>query len=394
MNANNANIDNNWLPHYDLIRGFFDADGSFQVKIYHGKIKRVSFAVNIIFGQQSANTEFLQQIINSLTSQIDINQIKFLPKMSNREITNLSGTLSYGTSFSIAFSNPLGQKMLEIWRENPPNSPSKLLDYRIAYLLFQIKKIDALTLVNQNISDIDPCEDLFIAELALLWVRFQMYAAKNAKKNRILLDEHYQQLNATEIQIEQSRQFGQNIIKNILEEQNNIINNPTILIPKITREYLAGYYIGDGSFMMVSKINTNNSINFSISFSFSLTDCKENVPLLYAIKEKLKRENNILVNIFSYNDSNYYKAVISRREDCQCLVEYWRNQTFPKFRKNQYDCFAEAITIYTSGKYYEDLRKAEKLIELKWSMAPNSRQKKGSLNGDLINVRIWFNKKK
>lgn len=86
------------LNDLNVLQGFFDADGSFEVKVYSGEQKPISFHVNIIFSQQEGG--LLQQVVEALSSEA---------KISERKILNESGTSSIGRSISLAFSNKAAQ---------------------------------------------------------------------------------------------------------------------------------------------------------------------------------------------------------------------------------------------------------------------------------------------
>lgn len=92
----------------EQIQGFFDADGSFQVKVYTGTQKPVSFHVNVIFSQKESDV--LQCVIDSLGAVNSKGHRQ--KKISARNIENKSGTQSIGRSISIAFSSNAGKTLL------------------------------------------------------------------------------------------------------------------------------------------------------------------------------------------------------------------------------------------------------------------------------------------
>jgi hypothetical protein len=237
--------DNIWITNEQLIRGFFDADGSFQAKIYHGNQKQISFHVNMVFTQKTDNKSLLEGVVNYLHNNggKSIDSSRF-SKITDRVIINDSGESFGGSSVCIAFSNPAGQHLLKVWQKHPPNAPTKLLDYRIACQLYRARKVGVLSVVNEilrNPSEI--CEDTLTAGLALLYLRFQMYAAKNTKVKRTSIKDHYDIVNASKEQVNKSIVIGEKLMSKIREEQQLIAAKPSLLIPRITEDYLLGYHI-------------------------------------------------------------------------------------------------------------------------------------------------------
>lgn len=392
---------NNWRPNKEVIRGFFDADGSFQVKIYHSVEKGISFHVNAIFTQKTENKDLLKGIVDSLYKKG-----KF-KKITNRVIINDSsfsavsaGVKSFeGSSFAVSFSSPAGQELLAEWEKQPPNAPTKLLDYRIARLLSSGIKVGLLpyfkiNVVNDDLEDhFDLCDDPVTTALTFLYIRFQMYAAKNTKAKRTPIKEHYEFVKANNEQIERSIVIGEKLMANIRKEQQSIISNPSLLIPNITEDYLLGYHIGDGCFYIQTHFDKGKGPSFSMTFTWTLTDCKENAPLLQAVKAKLESEGVFFVSYAAY--SGYDRISVQRINDCLKIVNRWKGKVLPLARQNQYDCFAEALRIYHTKEYQHDLKKAERLIELKWKINPSTlSKKKGSFEEDCKKVHAWFNNKR
>nr|YP_764365.1 putative site-specific DNA endonuclease [Stigeoclonium helveticum]ABF60215.1 putative site-specific DNA endonuclease [Stigeoclonium helveticum] len=380
---------NSALSNKSVVQGFFDADGSFQAKVYSGKRKPISFHVNIIFSQREK--EVLAAVLNSLNST---------SKISEREIINDSGTESIGNSISLAFSNEAGQLLRKLWETNPPNAPTKYLDYCIAKILFQVSESSLNTaenVVNKLLPNLG-LQDEKVAGLALLYLRYRMFGATKNNKNPKLkpIEDYYELINATQDQIDQSISIGQQLYEPIKQSYESRQSNI-----QISKDYLLGYHIGDGSFWIQSTFGEECQ-SFRVNFSWSVTDCQENLPLLKAIKTKLESHNIAFPKSKKGKESGiadyttYSRLQISSLRACLKWVKLlgeWDWKDLPQVRQNQYDLFLEALEIYTLPNFRSDLSLLERIIHIKWSLNPHTNyKKKGSLEGDLEKVRTYFHK--
>jgi LAGLIDADG endonuclease len=362
-------IVNLWNPTLEMILGLFDADGSFQIKIYHGIQKNISFYVNVIFTQKSENTDVLQSVLNTLSANNST--------ISKRQMINKSGTKSTGSSISLAFSNQAGNQLLEAWKIKPPAAPTKRLDYLIAIILFEASKKDSVIVINSYFKNSN-VQDKQVAEFALLWLRYQMYFAQKQMCQQTSIESHYKKMGGTQEKRNRGISLGKKLLTKIKQQ---ISTSNEDLINSLTEDRLLGYMIGDGSFMIQTSFSPNTS--FKVSFSWTLTDCKENLPLLNAIRDKLIREKVAdFVGMVCYNNS-YYRLRVGGIKNCKCLVDRWQNVSLPRERKNQFNCFCQALIIYTSKDFRNNADLMKKFIRLKWLMNPHTNyKKKGSFTED------------
>ncbi len=373
----------------DIISGFFEADGSFQVKVHWGTLGNVTFHVNIEFTQKTENKEILTKIVTFVEKRIpEVLQRKRKVGITNRDITNTSGTLSSGSSFVLSFSSEEGKYLLDMWEKNPPNAPTKLLNFRIACLLYEAGTVNALTVVNQNLSNnLDYCDDLLTAQLSLLWLRHQMYASETDVARRETLEKGYEKAGATEEQIKKSTQIGEKLLVNIKQEQQQIESDPNLLVPRISDERLAGTHIGDGCFTVQTTFGKGTYPSFKMTFKWYLVDCAANLPFLLAIQKKLEKRG-VRTSLTSYE--GWSRLSINNLEGCKILTDCWKDVDFPPNRQKQYDCFCKMLDMYKAGKHREELAHAQELIRLKWQLNPGSTKKGGSLEEDLEKVEHWF----
>lgn len=365
----------------DTIKGLFDADGSYEAKVYVGTQKPISFHVNIIFTQKHLNV--LQAVIKSLiTISGSGNPLKIT---SQRTTINQSGTTSISYSISIAFSNPMAKGLLGFWHNNPPKAPTKLLDFRIACILAEINKFTALQVVNKYLPN-NSIQNERIASLALLWLRFCMFGKvkDTANPKLIPIESYYSQLNATQAEIQQSVAIGQQLFAPIKQEW----NASTLSSQVFSDDYLLGYHIGDGSFQITTEFGSNGR-SFKGKFFWTVTDCTQNLALLESIQKQLGNEN-ISSGIVDYG--TWKRLTVTGIENCKKLAGRWKNKRLSSVRQNQYDCFNKALELYSVPTFRQDLVKLEDFIHLKWIMNPGTNtKKKGSEEEDLVKVRIYFN---
>jgi hypothetical protein len=275
-----------------------------------------------------------------------------------------------------------------LWEKNLPKAPTKCLDYLIAKVCFSLQTLDPITAVNNVVGNII-VKDQDVAELALLWLRFQMYSAKYNIDNtqRISIEDHYKIMNASLDNIEESKVIGQQLLNTI---EQTIKSNAKKIEMSLTDDYLIGYHIGDGSFYMVTQISPTS---FKATLTWSLTDCRENYFLLFIIKNKLIKDGyKNLLSIREY-DNNFTLASTIRHTNKDVLFfEHWVNKSLPQRRRSQRYYFLAARKLYNSKDFRASFSKIEEFIQIKWSMnyLTNGR-KTGSLEKDLEKVKKWFN---
>jgi hypothetical protein len=213
---------NLWNPTLEMVLGLFDADGSFQVKIYHGLKNNVSFYVNIIFTQKAENKDVLQSVLNKLDAKNLI--------ISKRQILNKSGTKSSGSSICLAFSNKASKKLLKGWKINPPAAPTKCLDYFIAKILFEGSKKNCVTIINSYLKNSD-VKNKRVAEFALIWLRYQMSFAQKLKPQQTSIEIHYKKMKGSQEEINNGIIIGKKILtqikQKVIKNNNNLINSIT-----------------------------------------------------------------------------------------------------------------------------------------------------------------------
>lgn len=376
----------NWLPTLNMILGFFDADGSFQVRTYIKSDGIPSFYFSLDFTQKGLNSDILESILCFFNVTHDI---------TRREMISDDGTVCEGKRIGIGFKSVEGVKILKAWEENPPLAPTKFFDYKIALILFAAMQTNILAAVNKYLLG-QSCTDIKIASVALVWLREQMYGATQYKERRIPIENHYAKMAVTQKQIVLGEAIGKQLLDPIQAELDRITNDPTLLISRITEDRLLGYHIGDGSFYMslILQPGIVQAMNFTARFFWSVTDCTTNRPLLLAIKAILEKNTEIKrLSITDY--PTYSKIVISRNSAVTALQKRWDGVSLPRSRKQQYDTMAKALDIYNTDTYKRDLSKAKELIGYKWAINPDSSQKKkGTLEKDLKDIVVWFNCKR
>lgn len=370
---------------YNFIRGFFDSDGSWGVKVYIGSEKKpVSFHVNITFSQKDPT------VLESVLASVGATDAT----ISKRTHLNPSGNTSQSSSISIALSNTAGQTLLNVWANDPPVSPTKYLDYRIVLVLQRVNNESALSVVNQLLPSLN-ISDLRIASLALLYLRYQMYGASKTKKQASLvpIEKHYQSLKATTVEIEQSIKIGEQLYAPIKRDVVNHVNNLVIC-----EDYLLGYHTSDGCFSIQTQFNAQCT-SFKANFTWSLTDCIENKRLLETIKTFLESKGITFTKGCLVDYTTYMRLQITSISECSKLVklfDQWGAQTsFSNVRLNQYQLFSEALRLYQDPKFRTDYSLCSKFIELKWKMNPGTNaKKKGSLHKDMAKLLRYYNKNK
>ena len=368
---------NLWSPTLEMVLGLFDADGSFQVKIYHGIQNNISFHVNIVFTQKAENKDVLQSVLNTLEAKNSI--------ISKRQILNQSGTKSSGSSICLAFSNKASKQLLEKWKIKPPAAPTKCLDYFIAKILFEASKKNCVTIINSYFKN-NHVKNKRVAEFVLIWLRYKMSFAQKLKPQQTSIEIHYEKMKGSQEEINNGIIIGKKILTQLKQK---VLKNNSNLINSITEGRLLGYMIGDGSFMIQTQFSTNNS--FKATFCWTLTDCKENFPLLNTIRNKLISEGIAdYVGIDFYNNS-YYRLRVGGIKNCKRLINRWENVSLPRERKNQFDCFSKALILYTSNNFRSNENLMKEFIRLKWRMNVHTNyKKKGSIEKDFHKILQVF----
>jgi hypothetical protein len=368
----------------DRIQGFFDADGSFEAKVYLGKQKLVSFYVNMIFSQ--ASQDFLADILDRLKA---VNSKGINPKkITDSLILTESGGAFKAYSISIAFYSIAGQLLLESWQINPPKVPTKYLDYRISLILAEVSENlqnTALSVVKKYL----PTENIKnekIAAGALLYLRNYMRGKNSRQSTYISIETYFEKLNFSQTEIDQSMNLGKQLFLPIQKDCECLSSNI------LSSDYLIGYHLGDGSFWIQLVFEGKG---FKAKFNWSLTESKENKKHLELIKTKLESEGVKSLSITDYK--TYSRLRISNQSDCQRLLALFDksgSNNLPQVRQNQYNAFKRGLALYTSANFREDLSLMEEFAKIVWNINPGTISKrKSSLEEDLSKVKTYFDTK-
>jgi hypothetical protein len=370
---------------FNVIRGIFDSDGSFEAKIYLAVDKPVSFYVNIIFPHKGIS------VIEMILDKLGYPPGSYI---SSREHILESGNITESNSKSIAFSNPTGQRLLTAWQQNPPIAPTKFLDFQICLVLVQVNKVTALEVVNSLCPGYN-LQDLRIASFALMHLRYQMFGKvkENSNPNLLPIEEHYKTLKATPYEIQQATLFGNRLYEPIYADFVRHVNSISIS----NEAYFLGLHIGDGSFFFSTYFNEKGT-SFKAGFGWNLSDCVQNRALLEAVKRFLESKGIVFTNSSFKKYKNSIQLIISTTSELKkfaALLEEWgAYDAFADVRKNQYTEFVEAMQLYLDPSFRNDFKKCSRFIELKWTMNSGTNyKKKGSLNDDMVKLKRWFDTK-
>lgn len=387
----------------DVIHGLFDSDGSFQSKVYIGTQKPVSFHVNIIFSQKEK--PWIEAVLLSLDAVF--NDDGTPRKITERLAKNKEGFEFLSHSTSLAFSSEAGQLLLKSWEIEPPKAPTKYLDYRISLILVQVSQEQvsqenpdtALKVVKKYLPNYDFSSNSItekIAGFALLYLRFRKHGLTVTKRNpnTTSIETHYEESNLTPNEIERSVEIGKLLYEPI---EKDLIKHNTLLVNSyVSNDFLLGYHMGDGSFW-IQTIFGANCKSFKCKFGWSLTDCKENMSLLLAVKKRLESEGvefaeKAISEPDKTNDITLQSTSVRGARKIIQLFDQFDWQPVPPVRKNQYFTFKKAFKIYDTNDFREYLTKLEQIIRYKWLLNPNTTQKKhGTIKGDLQKVTVYFN---
>lgn len=295
---------------------------------------------------------------------------------------------------SIAFSNPAGQKLLALWEQTPPVAPTKYLDYKIAKVLAQMKRLSATEIVKELLP-LAQVEDLRIASFALLYLRFQMFGKVKKSRNPKLvpITTHYETLKATAFEIEESQKIGRALYAQIDQDVQAHVQNLTI-----SDSYFLGLHIGDGGLGFSTYFSSDHQ-SFKARFTWNLTDCLENKPLLKAVREFLQSKGVYLRDCPFRNFSTYAQLYVTGVQSCIQLVDLFdalgAEHHFSEVRLNQYRCFSQAMKLYTNPSFRRDYNMCYRFLQLKWEMNPGTTDKReGSFADDVAKLDLWFHSRK
>jgi len=368
----------------EVLCGFFDADGSFVARVYYLTKKPLGMSMKIGFSQKDAYV--LKAVFKTLG-------VPATAAINKRKHLLPSGKTSTSNSKEFAFSKSASKLMLSVWEKTPPNAPTKYLDYKICLILDEAQKYqkNEITVINRLLPN--ETVDLRVACLSLLYLRFQMFGKvkPNRNPNLIPIEDYYQGVNATQVEIDESRRIGQ-LLFDIVQQ------DLTQHVISVTPAYLLGYHVGDGCFSIGASFNAETNTQFRGNFIWKLTDCKENKPLLEVIKQFLEN-NGIVFGPCCWKDSGTYVdlelTTLPAIKQLVNLFEQWSaRNVFPKVRLNQFECFAEAYSLYNDPNFRDDLAMCQRFIDLKWKINPGTNsKKKGSHAEDTILLQNWFNNK-
>jgi hypothetical protein len=379
----NNNVTNRSSISIEVIQGIFDSDGSFQVRFRKNNNNFFNYYISIVFCQSERNQNILYDILSFFNDQSKaVTAREQVISTSSKEYTSKSITLGITSNGR--------REMFAFWSTNPPIAQSKLNDWRIVNILNQVnsKNSNYLVLVNSCLEQKDHITSPRLANLALLGLRFRMHGSRYRQTE---LSNHYKTVKATDKEIAISQEICNKIMIPITNEQQQIQSNPSLLIDRLSDDYLLGYYIGDGCFMLqVSFVKNSKYVDNTVIHihpQFTLTDCLESLPLLQAIKQKLN-----CGYICTY--PTYLKYIVSSIEGNNIITNLWKTKSFPQPRRNQYDLMCEALLILEKKEHLIIREKLQRIIEIKWSMNEYTNFKKeGSLEIDTQKADDYFNNK-
>lgn len=384
-----------WKPTLDMILGFFDSDGSFNITVEFRKKKTnpsVTYRFTAAFSQRKLSSDILESIKRVL-------KVKY--KINDRTHNNKSGighssllrleVLKKGTR-----SENYSPILMDTWAKNPPLAPTKHLDYLILMTLLEFDWYGKLGVFKTKLT---PHTEK-VRELAMLQLRYEThYNRTPGKKRTTLIEEHHETLGSSANDIKLGTRLGKEMFAKLRDQQIATLNN--LVKNQLSTDYLIGYIIGDGSFWTVPAFNLESTrgLGFRAGFHFSIGDAIENISLLKHIKDKLHKEIPSITTISLYvsKAGTSLTLQIGGQKNCEALMQFLGNPPLPAVRKNQFYRFRQALILYP--KVQEDPSLLLKFIRLHWSINPNSNRKKGSLSEDLkkgkqILARIQSRKKK
>jgi len=361
MNQNFQNTNMNLLNSAQ-IRGFFEGDGGIQVRI-DKTVNGFTFRPLFKFGQKTENVQIIKWIQSSLGTK--------------RIITDDS--LTNSSSLVLPFKgeiNDAGPKLKQMYLENKPVNPGTLKDLLIALVIldYEMQKVMPLSTKSAEILRKKPEKERKRIELlSLLWLRFQRSATRNIRTAHSI--EYYQNhLRATPSEINEADRFGNELLKPITKEVDQLVsdlNNDKI---QIDDGFLAYYHVADGSlsFDFEKRKLAGGKVKIKIEPRWTITDDMTAKPLL----ERIVRQYNFSDYQGIRAQNSGYARARGWQKATEVVIPFFKNRILPDVERTKTQTFVQVCELHYNSETFKDPVLYESYIRLAYFLNESTSDKR------------------
>jgi hypothetical protein len=334
--------------------GFFDADGSIIIGVTTRKKTKdsndykISFQVNFCITQVFKNKDILDQTVSLFNLERSVTSTK-----------RKNGLTEY--KLIIPAREPDGQILLDYFNRNHPILPSKKNDYLIA-----LKILEILGPKRRNLSNVDK---VFIIYLCY-GNSNQISTSSAIKKKPINLI--FQELQITSSEQEKGRILSSNFFEHLSSEL--IIHKNSLNEMILSKEYMIGFYIGDGTLSTSFKLSKNCKKNLrtvSLIFSWGVVDPDKQFLTCFQRNIGCGR----IAGVGKISGNCYRLSVNILREINEKILPILDTNYLPLGRQTQLDTFKQIVSLETNPISRLNPENWEKIIDLAFSMSSKSKRK-------------------
>jgi hypothetical protein len=328
------------------LKGFFEGDGGFQVKVDRLEGQKISFRPIAKFGQNNR----CYAILLGIAKKFNVNITTFE--------TTKTGSLN--SSVVLPLKSAEGAKFLAMYADEKPINPGTRVDLAITRVILDGRSGKDLPLGASDLKRLELKSDEDrerCVMLTLLVLKFRRAAQKKAKVKAqyskgdpLPIEYWFTFVGASSDEIAEAEHLGDQIMAPILDEVQQHVDNLEAGSVVIDIQWLAYYFLADGSFKFEVTLadKTGRSVRkkgfidqealrrIKVIPECTITDDRKAIPLLKAIKKNFGLS---AVQEISNGESAFVRA------------QGWgltEKVTFPLFDKM--DLFPELDTKYKAFK--------------------------------------------
>lgn len=347
------------------IRGFFEGDGGFLIRIDPTK-KGFSFRSQAKFGQTTKNDQILKWCRESLDPTI--------------VITSYKETDS--SSLVFPFNSIAGEKIVKMYLENKPFNPGTLNDFLIAKKIheYQTTKLISYSSVSDEVLQNQTEDKRYrLVILSLLWLRFQRAGTRLAD-NTYTIKYYQDMINASSDEISEAERLGNELLAPISMEVEKLISDLQNDKINICEDYLAYYHVADGSFSFEfgKRKRANGKLSLRIIPRWSIADDLVAKPLL----ERIVRQYNFSNYQYLTGQNGGYARANGWEKAEQVVIPFFSGRMLPDVIKNKVQTFINVCELHSNKNTYKNARLFRSYVEQAYFLNPSPRRTKKKFEKD------------
>lgn len=360
---------------YTLV-GIMDSDGTYTNRITEKQDNKVGFSLACSFCQATRNADVLTPIQAAFDGNL-------------RTIVDKEGHSK--NVLDVFDSTPGGIKLFKVLDNHKPFVPGKRKDFLISKKVLEFATtgtMPGLDIIAANNNSSDASKIGSIASIRLIYHQsHQTSDASDASKKKKSESDWHNYLKPSFTELKLGLELADSILAEIELEVAELVSYLNSSACKLPSDYIAGHYIGDGSFMVWMNI-PDPYYNLSIEPAFTIVEDSSARDVLEGMRTTFGKGN-----ITSNNASNtaYRFKITGWEATNEFVITLFRKyeSILPDYRLKQFKQFEEIVAM---GLKREHLTRNGyiKMINLIYELNPYTSRKPRTLARMLEIGTIYF----